>query len=84
MLIRITEKVTWDTGAMRQSEEALTWYRENVLPQLEQSEPVVDQYGRPKFWRIETDGVTVMRERIYIAESTSWALKEDKITIKPV
>lgn len=88
MLIEVTAGVYWDTEEARQSEEAIAWLRENILPQMSMKSigigiiPEFDCNRRPIRWVIPSNNCTVEIEREYVRpNSTDWGMKNDKITV---
>lgn len=88
-MIEVKEGVYWDEEAQRQSEEAMQWLKEEVLPKLaanksdgEHIQPTYDRYGRPVEWIVVTDRCTVVIRREYVnPQSPSWGMKKDIVTV---
>lgn len=88
-MIEVKENVLWDETAQRQSDEAMQWLHEDVMPRMACSrtetdlvQPVYDAHNRPYEWCITmpTCIVTITREYV-IPNSSSWAMKKDTITV---
>ena len=90
-MIEVKENVLWDETAQRQSDEAMQWLHEDIMPRMACSrtetdidlvQPVYDAQGRPYEWCITlpTCLVTITREYV-IPNSSSWAMKKDTITV---
>lgn len=81
MLIKIKDNIIWNTESIVQSEETIDWFKKEVYPLLETVEPVYDIFNRPEKWTVNIDGVTVTQIREYIYDSSSWAMKGDRIIV---
>ena len=88
-MIEVKKHVLWDETAQRQSDEAMQWLHEDVMPRMARTrtetdlvQPVYDAQGRPYEWHIimPTCLVTITREYVR-PNSTSWAMKKDTITV---
>jgi len=81
-MIEVKENVFWDETAQRQSDEAMQWLHEDIMPRMDLVQPVYDAHNRPYEWCIDTPTclVTITREYV-IPNSTSWAMKKDTITV---
>ena len=87
-MIEVKENVFWDETSTQQSNEAMQWLREEILPQMactrtniELTQPVYDRYNRPTEWFIECSNCIVHISREYVKpNSSSWAMKKDTIT----
>lgn len=89
-MIEVKENVFWDETAQRQSDEAMQWLREDIMPRMACSrtetdlvQPVYDAYNRPVEWLIATDTCDVQILRIYTTESSSWAMDRDDVVVTP-
>lgn len=91
MLITLIDGVQWNTESSQQSEEAMQWLREEVMPRMgtqigefDKTEPSFDAYMRPINWevRMPTCIVTITREYVR-PNSSSWAMKKDSIVVTP-
>lgn len=88
-MIEVKEGVYWDEEAQRQSEEAMQWMKDEVLPKLaanksdgENIQPTYDRFGRPVEWIVVTDRCTVVIRREYVnPQSPSWGMKKDIVTV---
>lgn len=89
MKTKLSNGIFWDTDKVSQDAETLAWINENVLSKLgldgsnqDFLTPEIDSFGRPFFWKYETDDYTieVVREYIY-PNSGKWAKKGDKINV---
>ena len=88
-MIEVKENVFWDETAQRQSDEAMQWLHEDIMPRMACSraetdlvQPIYDAHNRPYEWCITmpTCLVTITREYV-IPNSSSWAMKKDTITV---
>ena len=88
-MIEVKENVLWDETAQRQSDEAMQWLHEDIMPRMACSrtetdlvQPVYDAQGRPYEWRITLPTCLVTITREYVRpNSSSWAMKKDTITV---
>ena len=88
-MIEVKENVLWDETAQRQSDEAMQWLHEDIMPRMACSrtetdlvQPVYDAQGRPCEWCITMPTCIVTITREYVRpNSTSWAMKKDTITV---
>lgn len=87
-MIEVKENVFWDETAQRQSDEAMQWLREDIMPRMACSrtetdlvQPVYDAYNRPVEWIIPTDTCSIDIHRIYTTQSPSWAMDRDTIVV---
>lgn len=88
-MIEVKEGVYWDEASQIQSEEAIQWLQEDIIPQVaasksdgEHVQPTYDGYGRPVEWVIVTDRCTVVIVREYVnPQSPNWAMKRDVVTV---
>ena len=87
-MIEVKENVLWDETAQRQSDEAMQWLHEDIMPLMACSrtetdlvQPVYDVYNRPVEWIIATDTCDVQILRIYTTQSSSWAMDRDTIVV---
>lgn len=85
------EGAQWDTEAQLQSDTAMIWLRNEVLPRMgtqigefDKVEPIFDDNRRPVRWVIDMTVCLVTIEREYVQQnSASWAMKKDTITVTP-
>lgn len=91
MKINVMQGVVWETEATVQSEEAMSWLRNDVLTRMgteigefDKTEPESDSNHRPIRWVIDMTVciVTIVREYVK-PNSSSWAMKKDTITVTP-
>ncbi len=80
MIIEVAHGVTWDTEQEKQSDEAIVWLRESVLPKRDSVEPLLDAYKRPYQWTINMDTCIVTIVRKYISNN-SYAMDREIITV---
>ena len=90
-MIEVKENVLWDETAQRQSDEAMQWLHEDIMPRMACSrtetdidlvQPVYDAQGRPYEWCITLPTCLVTITREYVRpNSSSWAMKKDTITV---
>ena len=88
-MIEVKENVFWDETAQRQSDEAIQWLHEDVIPRMacsrtetDRVQPMCDAQGRPYEWCITMPTCLVTITREYVRpNSTSWAMKKDTITV---
>ena len=90
-MIEVKENVFWDETAQRQSDEAIQWLHEEIMPRMACSrtetdidlvQPVYDAQGRPYEWCITLPTCLVTITREYVRpNSSSWAMKKDTITV---
>ncbi len=81
MLIEIKDNIVWNTDSNKQSEEAIQWLQNDVLPLLNESTPLYDTFKRPYSWVVIVDNVQIEKRRNYINESTSWAMASEQIIV---
>lgn len=88
MIIKLENRIVWDTELNTQSDEANEWFRKNILDKMafspnwesEYVQPEYDNFQRPLLWHFDFENfsVHIMREYIH-PNSSSWASKSDKI-----
>lgn len=88
MIIKLENRIVWDTELNTQSDEANEWFRNNILNKMAYSsdwsdkyvQPEYDKYQRPSHWCFEFDSFIVYVDREYInPDDSSWACKNDII-----
>ena len=85
----MNENVFCDEPAQRQSDEAMQWLHEDIMPRMACSrtetdlvQSVYDAQGRPYKWCITMPTCLVTITREYVRpNSSSWAMKKDTITV---
>ena len=91
MEIKIKEGINWQTEAgSPQSEEAMTWLREEIYPRLamnatetEKVIPTTDKWGRPTEWVVDGEGWRVRVRREYVeATAPTWSRRRDVVTVE--
>ena len=88
-MIEVKENVFWDETAQRQSDEAMQWLHEDVMPRMACSrtetdlvQPVYDAHNRPYEWCIDMPTCLVTITREYVRPNSSdWAMKKNTITV---
>ena len=74
-MIEVKENVLWDETAQRQSDEAMQWLHEDIMPRMACSrtetdlvQPVYDAHNRPYEWCID------------MPTSSAYALQSNSVT----
>ena len=81
MKIEVKGNVFYDDELEVQSDELNQWLNDEVFPLLAETSPVIDEFMRPYRWFVDMGTCKVTMEREYVEQSTSWAMKTEKINI---
>ncbi len=81
MIIEVKDGVFYDTELEVQSMDFGTWMTDEVYPKMDSKEPEYDSFMRAFRCSVDMGTCMVTREREYLYESTSCALKNEIIIV---